>query len=65
MAFAYGKGPCKLYYHSRYVCHFDLLNDQGMERNEGGDKKVMVKYANPIALIRDEWFLLEPTDSEH
>ena len=35
-----------------------------MAQTDGSYKKVMVKYANPVVLILDEWLLLKPTDSE-
>ena len=64
MACAFGMEACKRYYNTKYVRLPDLLIDLEMARGAGTYKKVMVKYANPVVLILDEWLLLRPTDSE-
>ena len=55
---------CKQRYKTKYIRLPDLLIDLEMARSEGTYKKVLMKYANPILLIIDEWLLLKPKDSE-
>lgn len=64
MACSFGMEACKQYYNTKYVRLPDLLIDLDMARNEGTYKKVMVKYANPVLLIIDEWLLLKPNANE-
>jgi DNA replication protein DnaC len=64
MSCAFGMEACKQYYNTKYVRLPDLLIDLEMSRNEGTYKKVMVKYANPVLLIIDEWLLLKPNENE-
>lgn len=64
LACAFGMEACKQYYTTKYVRLPDLLIDLEMARNEGTYKKVMVKYANPLLLIIDEWLLLKPNENE-
>ena len=64
MACAFGMEACKQYFNTRYVRLPDLLIDLEMARSDGGYKKVMAKYANPLVLIIDEWLLLKPTETE-
>jgi len=64
MSCAFGMEACKQYYSTKYVRLPDLLIDLEMSRNEGTYKKVMVKYANPVLLIIDEWLLLKPSENE-
>lgn len=64
MSCAFGMEACKQYYNTKYVRLPDLLIDLEMSRNEGNYKKVMVKYANPVLLIIDEWLLLKPSENE-
>ncbi|MFA7204853.1 MAG: IS21-like element helper ATPase IstB [Saccharofermentanales bacterium] len=64
MANAFGMEACKQYYKTQYVRLPDLLFDLEHSRDEGNYKKVMVKYANPVLLIIDEWLLLKPTPTE-
>lgn len=64
MSCAFGIEACQHYYNTKYVRLPDLLIDLEMSRNEGTYKKVMVKYANPVLLIIDEWLLLKPTENE-
>ena len=64
MACTFGMEACKQYYNTRYVRLPDLLIDLEMARADGTYRKVMAKYANPLVLILDEWFLLKPTEVE-
>ncbi len=64
MSCAFGMEACKQYYSTKYIRLPDLLIDLEMSRNEGTYKKVMVKYANPVLLIIDEWLLLKPSENE-
>ena len=48
MACAFGMEACKQYFNTRYVRLPDLLIDLEMARSDGGYKKVMAKYANPL-----------------
>ena len=64
MACAFGMEACKQYFNTRYIRLPDLLIDLEMARSDGGYKKVMAKYANPLVLIIDEWLLLKPTETE-
>ncbi|MGO5349261.1 ATP-binding protein, partial [Candidatus Paralachnospira sp. LCP21S3_A2] len=64
MACAFGMEACKRYYNTKYVRLPDLLIDLEIARTEGNYRKVMVKYANPLVLILDEWLLLKPTEAE-
>lgn len=64
MACAFGMEACKQYYNIKYIRLPDLLIDLEVARTDGNYKKVMAKYANPVVLILDEWFLLKPTESE-
>jgi len=64
MACAFGMEACKQRYKTKYIRLPDLLIDLEMARSEGTYKKVLMKYANPILLIIDEWLLLKPKDSE-
>lgn len=64
MACAFGMEACKQRFRTRYVRLPELLMDLEMARNDGTYKKVQAKYANPVLLIIDEWFLLKPNESE-
>lgn len=64
MACVFGMEACKQYFNTRYVRLPDLLIDLEMARSDGGYKKVMAKYANPLMLIIDECLFLKPTEEE-
>lgn len=64
MACALGMEACKRYYNTRYVRLPDLLLDLENARQTGTYKKNMAKYATPILLILDEWFLMKTSESE-
>jgi DNA replication protein DnaC len=64
LACALGMEACKRFYNTRYVRLPDLLIDLEMSKGDGGYRKIMAKYANPVLLVIDEWLLLKPTDGE-
>ena len=49
MACAFGMEACKQYYNTRYVRLPDLLIDLEMARTDGTYRKVIAKYAIPLA----------------
>ncbi len=64
MACAFGMEACKQHFKTQYIRLPDLLIDLKNAQTEGNYRKVMVKYANPVLLVIDEWLLLKPTPEE-
>ena len=61
---AFGLEACKQHFKTKYVRMPIFLLEPEVARNEGTYKKVEARYANPVQLIIDEWFLLKPTKTE-